>query len=272
MKNAFKAWSEISRQMAGRFIFLFLDFDGTLAFIAEIPDKAILSEEAKAVLGHLKNSPTCRLTIISGRSIQDIKQRIGLEGIIYAGNHGLEIQGPGIEYSAQLMPRLKAVIEQIKCDLKTNLSGIDGVFLEDKGVCLGIHYRLVKKTEILRLKQIVDDVVGFFLVRGKIKIKKGKKVIEIMPPMEWDKGSAVLWLLEKELKSRTISEETILPIYIGDDSTDEDAFKALKEKGISIAVGKFKNTFARYSLKNTAEVVEFLKKLSELKTSDERII
>jgi len=268
MKNALEAWPEIVRKAAGRDIFLFLDFDGTLAPIVGTPDKAALPQETRTILARFGDAPNSRLAIISGRSIEDLRQRVGLDKAIYAGSHGLEVRGPGVEHSVPLMPRLSSIMEQIKQDLKSLLSGIAGVVLEDKGLCVGVHYRLVKREDMRSFMKGLHTAVDSFLVRGKVKIKSGKKVFEIMPPSGWDKGKVVLWLLEQ---SRGDSKSGMLPLYIGDDATDEDAFEALGGKGVCVAVGRAGNTSAPYNLKDTAEVAEFLNKLAEFKKSDERI-
>ncbi len=254
MENALKAWPKIRRRARGKPLFLFLDFDGTLAPIAPTPEQAALPKEMKKTLMRLAGLPGCRLAIVSGRSLVDIKKKAGLRGIIYAGNHGLEVSGSGIGRAVHAAPRFGALIRRISKDLSGRLSGIRGAVLQEKGLSLSLHYRLVKKNQTGALVRRFHDVVDPLLKRGEVVLKKGKKVFEVMPPSGWDKGRVVLWLLRRFKKGS-------LPFYIGDDTTDEDAFGALKGRGVSIVVGQKKKTRASYQLKNTAQVLEFLLKI-----------
>ena len=134
MEYLFSHWDKLKDRLADKFAFLFLDYDGTLTPIVETPDKAIISKERRSLLKKLSTSPHSRVAIISGRSLSDIKATVGLKDIIYAGNHGLEIEGPKIKFESQLSPRLKAVIRHIAEDLARRLSAIKGIVIEDKGL------------------------------------------------------------------------------------------------------------------------------------------
>jgi len=261
MKYLFNEWNTIRDKIKDKYLFIFLDFDGTLVPIAETPDKAILPEKVKELLAGLADNPRLKIALISGRAIEDIKNKIGLKSIIYSGNHGLEIEGPKIDFKPMVSPRYRIIIERIKNDLEQKISSIDGAFVEDKGLSLSLHYRLVNKSQIPLLKTIFHEAVILHLVRNKIKIKPGKMVLEVRPPVEWDKGKVVLWLLSRQMFA--LKKEGILPIYIGDDMTDEDAFKALKNKGLTIFVGEHKDSRARYYLRNQDEVIEFLGRISK---------
>lgn len=263
MENAMRLWKQLQKEIKKKDIFLFLDYDGTLTPIADTPQKAKLSTETKKVLARLAVIPCIKLAIVSGRKIADIKKQIGLRRIIYAGNHGLEIEAAGLKFPTPVSRQTKVVIKNIGEDLKCALSDIKGVLVEDKGLALSVHYRLVKKNNAInKLKTILKNVLEPYLAAGKIKVSKGKKVFEIKPPLEWNKGKAVEWLLKK-LQARR--EKHTLLIYIGDDTTDEDAFKALRGKGLSIAVGKPGKSSASYFLNNTGEVISFLKQIAEIK-------
>lgn len=259
MRNIFYYWDELEKKLSNKYIMLFLDYDGTLTPIVSTPDKAFISQEVKDLLNKLSKSPMCKLAIISGRALKDIKNIIGLKGIIYSGNHGLEIEGPKIKFEPLVSLRYKAILEQIKNDLNKRLSSINGAFVEDKGLSLSLHYRLVDKKNIPQVKTIFHETIILYLVRNKIKIKTGKMVLEMRPPSEWDKGKIVLWLLVRQ--KFALKDKDVVPIYIGDDTTDEDAFKVLKNNGITIFVGKPKPSYAQYYLKDTNEVKEFLKRI-----------
>jgi len=260
MRYLFDEWNKLKKRLKDKYIFIFLDFDGTLAPIVETPDKAELSKEVKTLLERIISSPRAKLAFISGRNIEDIKNKIGLKNAIYSGNHGLEIDGPKIKFKPIISLAYKKAAERIKKDLAQKISSIHGAFVEDKGLSLSLHYRLVDKKQIPLVKTIFHEAVILYLVRNKIKIKPGKMVLEVRPPLEWDKGKVVLWLLSRQIFAS--GKKDILPIYIGDDLTDEDAFKALNKKGLTIFVGEPKESYAQYYLKNPGEAADFLKRLS----------
>lgn len=260
MKYIFDEWNEMERKLKGKNIFLFLDYDGTLTPIVEHPEEATLSFETKELLNKLAKSPKCKLAIVSGRALRDVKNMVGLNEVIYVGNHGLEIEGPKIKFESPVSSEFKNTLQKIKEDLEKKLAGISGVMIEDKGLTLSLHYRLVKKEDHLIIKNIFNYTVQPYLVKKKIKIKPGKKVLEIRPPIEWDKGKVVLWLIARWKFS--LGDKDIAPVYIGDDITDEDAFKALRNKGITIFVGRQSKSYAKYYLKDTDEVGEFLSRIA----------
>lgn len=263
MRYLFGHWETIKNEFDKKIIFLFLDYDGTLTPIAETPDKAVISKETKKLLQKLSKSSNCAVGIISGRSLEDIKNTVGIKDIIYAGNHGLEIEGPKIKFESQVSPRLKSVIRNIAEELLKRLSSIKGVLIEDKGLTLSIHYRLVDKKDMPCFERILSEVTNPYTVRDKIKVNSGKKVYEIKPPVQWDKGKVVLWLLSRQ--QFVSGKNKVLPVYIGDDVTDEDAFKILKRKGLTIFVGEPENSAADYYLKDAEEVTRFLHLILNLK-------
>jgi trehalose-phosphatase len=263
MKNLFSSWDYLKKKLSDKYIMLFLDYDGTLTPIVSTPDKAFISQEVKDLLNKLSKSPTCKLAIISGRSLNDIKGLVGLKDIIYAGNHGLEVEGPKIKFESHVSPRLKSVIRHIYEDVVSKLSKIKGVLIEDKGLTISVHYRLVDEKNIQEFLRIFNEITDPYIVRDKIKINSGKKVYEIKPPVMWDKGKVVLWLLARQ--QFLSGENKIFPVYIGDDITDNDAFKVLKNKGLTIFVGESNVSDASYYLKDTEEVTECLSRILEIK-------
>lgn len=261
MDYLFDAWGAVKGKLKDKYLFIFLDFDGTLAPIAQTPKEAALSERARGILKALSGDPRLSIAFISGRGLEDIKNKIALKDIIYAGNHGLEIEGPKIKFRPLVPGRYRAVIERIKNDLEQRLALFKGVFVEDKGLILSLHYRLADKIKIPQIKTIFHETIISYLVKGRIKIKPGKMVLEVGPPTEWDKGKVVLWLLARQQFG--LEKKEILPIYIGDDLSDEDAFKALRKKGLTIFVGSRRDYSARYYLKDSQQVVEFLNRILE---------
>lgn len=261
MRYLFSDWKKLKNTLYCKFLLLLLDYDGTLTTIRESAYLAVLSKENKALLSRVQEKPDCRLAIISGRSLKDIKNIIGIKGIIYAGNHGLEIEGPKIKFNSKLSQGLKSAIRRIYKDLSKRLSGINGIVIEDKGLTISVHYRLMDEKDTQEFLNIFTDATSPYVSCDKIKVGYGKKVYEIKPHLLWDKGRAVLWLLERQKSLLGINN--IFPIYIGDDATDEDAFKALKGKGLTIYVGDLRSSNADYYLKNTEEVARFLSLIAE---------
>ncbi|RMF91978.1 MAG: trehalose-phosphatase [Candidatus Schekmanbacteria bacterium] len=262
MKYLFFALDEIKRKMKKKNIFLFLDYDGTLSPIVDSPDKAILPNETKETIQKLSNLKDFGIAIISGRAINDIKKRVGIKKIIYAGNHGFEIAGIKKKPKIGGLEKFKKTLKKIKKTLNEKVGKIEGVIIECKGISLTFHYRMVNDKDVRYAKKIFKKIVNKYVDNEEVRLKGGKKVIEIRPPVDWDKGKAVLFILnaiENKFKRK------FYPIYIGDDKTDEDAFKVLNKKGLCIRIGRSKKTFANYYLKNTAETVKFLERLITFK-------
>jgi len=259
MEYLFDRWEEVEGALAPGALLL-LDYDGTLTPIVERPELAILSPDMKELLKRVSRHYT--LGIISGRSLADVKGLVGLEGIYYAGNHGFEISGPGVKLIKPEAERVRPILVKLCEELREKLGNIEGAIVEDKGSTASVHYRLVAEEEFEHLKNIFKEAVGPHIDSGAVKVTQGKKVFEIRPNVEWDKGKAVLWI------SGVVDPKGELkPIYVGDDRTDEDAFLALKEKGVTILVseGLIKSN-AKYFVKNVDEVKTFLERLINLQT------
>ncbi|MBI4845639.1 MAG: trehalose-phosphatase [Candidatus Omnitrophica bacterium] len=259
MEYLFKSWDRVEKKIGRNNLFIFLDFDGTLAPIALTPKKAVLPKEVKQLLERMSENPRVRLAFISGRRLEDLKSKVGIKNAIYSGNHGLELSGPKIKFKPALPVRYQMIIGRIKRELDRKTFCIRGVLVEDKGLTLSLHYRLVKSRDIAGLKKIFQETAAPYLVNSKIKVQPGKRVIEVRPPVEWDKGRVVLWLLEKNFFAS--KNAGVMPIYIGDDVIDEDAFRVIKNKGLAIFVGKPKKSYARYYLKDHNEVRNFLERI-----------
>jgi trehalose-phosphatase len=238
---------------------LLFDYDGTLAPIVKSPELAALSHDTRVLLERLaKRYP---VAIITGRSLTDIKKLVGLKKIYYAGNHGFEISGPKIQLVLPQAEHAYPVISKLCAELKNGLKHISDAIVEDKGSTASVHYRLVAWRELPALKNIFWRIVKSYVNSGKVRVTRGKKVFEIRPNIEWGKGKAVLWVIDA-----IDPKKTLIPVYLGDDQTDEDAFLALKRRGITILISeKRKRSHAKFYLKNVGEVKTFLKKLGTMK-------
>lgn len=255
MKYLFDYWEEIKMSFE-RGIILLTDYDGTLTPIVDKPELALLSEDTRVLLREI--SGQYPIAIISGRSLADIKDLVGVDGIYYAGNHGLEISGPGLDLKKPEADRTRPLIAKICNQLQDVLGHIEGAIVENKGLTASVHYRLVSDVDFYRLENVFKKVIHPYLSTGKIRMNSGKKVFEIRPNLGWNKGKAARWMIDS-----VAHQKDSLPIYIGDDRTDEDAFAALKDHGITILVSeKIKSSNAEYFLRNVGEVRVFLEKLT----------
>ena len=263
MNHLMNFLNEISTGIIEKKTALLLDYDGTLTPIVSTPDEAILYDDMRSVLGKLKDDPNYVVAVISGRSLMDVKSKVELDGICYAGNHGMEIEYLGDIYIHPDAKKKMQVIKKICLESHPLLNGIEGVIIEDKGLTASIHYRMVSPKEIPKVKRIVESAIKPYIEKGDVKLTHGKMVLEIRPNILWDKGKAVEWVLKAI--ERAVSQE-YFPVYIGDDRTDEDAFKVLKGKGITILVSsKIKNSNAEFMLYNVEEVKNFLNWLITIK-------
>ena len=266
MEHLFQSWQEFSTGVgAAPHLLLLSDYDGTLTPIVGRPEEAVLSPGVRDKLYVLAQKPMTSVGIISGRSMAELKSMVSLEGIYYAGNHGLEIEGPDLNYVSEPAEQARAVMKDLNGQMATALQNIDGVIVEDKGLSLSVHYRLVKEAEENTVAEIFRRLTRPLLNEEEIRVTSGKKVWEVRPPIDWHKGKAVE-VITRELKT-LLKLERVLTVFMGDDTTDEDAFKAVhRPEGWSIFVGgENPSSNADYFLNSTAEVEKFLSRLLKLK-------
>jgi trehalose 6-phosphate phosphatase len=262
MKHLFDVWSNVAHRLkSADHILLLTDYDGTLTPIVDKPESAVLFNETRKLLRTLTKNRRYTVGIVSGRALPDLKSKVGLERIIYAGNHGLEIEGFGSSFLEPIAEEMRPFLKMLNQALSATFRGIKGVFVEDKGLTLSVHYRMVDGSEEERVRGAFERITDPLHLTGRIRITRGKKVYEIRPPVDWDKGKAIGWLITRFRESR--GKGGTLPIYLGDDLTDEDGFEVIeKNNGISVFVGGDNSqSVARYFLKSPEEVSEFLKML-----------
>lgn len=259
LPSALDRWDEIAARLAGRRPALFLDYDGTLSPIAPRPDLAVLPEETRDVLRRL--AARFPVVIISGRGREDVTALVGLDGLAYAGSHGFDISGPvgpqslRLEVGEGIPEKIEAAAERVRRDL----DGIPGVLVEPKRFAVSVHFRLADEGDVPEIERAVDETVA--AIPG-LRKAHGKKLFELRPDLDWDKGQALLWLLGALKLDQPNVPPFYLPFYIGDDLTDEDAFQAVRDRGIGILVAEEpRETAARYGLRDTGEVREVLERL-----------
>jgi alpha,alpha-trehalase len=242
--------AEILRHSARRRIALFLDYDGTLTPIVERPEDAVLGERTRIVLRALARR--LPLAVVSGRDLADVRARVAVAGVYCAGSHGFDIEGPGLCHQH---PRAQAAVAPLRAaaeEIALDTEGLAGVQLEPKRFALAVHYRRVAQEHVPAVRTAVERARSH---HPELRLAGGKKVFELLPDIGWDKGRAVLWLL----RALRLDRVDLLPLYIGDDLTDEDAFRALAKRGIGIAVQQTRRpTAARFVLRDPREVHAFL--------------
>ena len=254
LPSALKSFKKIEKQFKDKEIVLFFDYDGTITPIVSHPKDANLSEAMRNTLIKLSNQ--CTLAVISGRGLNDIKSRVGIKGIYYSGSHGYEIEGPSVKMEYQPALEFVKTFDELEVELNNRLASVEGSLVERKKFSIALHYRNVSKSEVDLVEKAADEAV---IKYPKIRKSYGKKVYELQPDLEWDKGKALEWLLE----ALHIEKRGSKIFYLGDDITDEDAFSAIKTYGIGILVGsQARNTGAQYKLKDTEQTLRFLEILS----------
>ncbi|KAJ8752895.1 hypothetical protein K2173_008630 [Erythroxylum novogranatense] len=280
--SALTSFEKITNFAKGKRIALFLDYDGTLSPIVDDPDCAFMSNNMRlSVKKVARYFPTA---IISGRSRDKVYEFVGLTELYYAGSHGMDIIGPvtksacvahsnsirstdkqGKEVTLfQPASEFLPMIEEVYDSLVESTKDIEGAKVENNKFCVSVHYRNVDEKSWMTVAQRVHDVIKEF---PRLRLTHGRKVLEVRPMIDWDKGKAVLFVLESLGLSNS---DDVLPIYVGDDRTDEDAFKVLRERksGYGIIVSSApKESNAYYSLRDPSEVMEFLNSLVMWKKS-----
>ncbi|PPD88146.1 hypothetical protein GOBAR_DD14920 [Gossypium barbadense] len=244
--SALDMFEQIIDASKGKQIVMFLDYDGTLSPIVADPDRAFMSKKMRKTVRKLaKCFPTA---IVSGRCRDKVYNFVKLAELYYAGSHGMDIKGP------EKGSKSNKLVETTK--------STPGAKVENNKFCLSVHFRCVDEKKWSELAQQVKSVLKDY---PKLRLTQGRKVLEIRPTIKWDKGKALEFLLES-LGFANCTD--VFPVYIGDDRTDEDAFKILRDRGqgFGILVSKFpKDTNASYSLQEPDEVMDFLRRLVEWK-------
>lgn len=249
---------------------LFLDYDGTLAPIRERPEQAQLSADAKVLLKALCRRPGVWVAVISGRALADVRRMAGVRGLCYIGNHGLELQGPKLRHVNRHARSGRPVMKELAQRLRQALRSLPRAWVEDKGLTLAVHYRRVTPEDKILVRNAFHAVVRPCLEKGRVRVTSGKEVLEVRPPVRWTKGTMVRWLLARQRGLHP--EERILPIYVGDDLTDEDAFLAMGGRGITVLVGSSNPlSRAQYRVASPAAVLRFLRRLLALRQAQGRL-
>ncbi|OCC24849.1 trehalose-phosphatase [Croceicoccus estronivorus] len=225
-------------------ISLFVDFDGTLVDIAPAPDAIFVPDGFARRLERLSSDLSGRVALVSGRSLENLQEHLGSLDLARAGSHGLErVRADG----SRIGERPAIFPEAVRVAVGQFATRSEGLYYEAKRLGAALHYRNAPGCEAACLA-FADEQAA----RYELKAKRGKCVVELVP-READKGAAVCAFMAEQgfAGSR--------PVFIGDDVTDEDGFRAVAELGgFGIIVGGRQDTLARYRLPSPAKVHEWL--------------
>jgi len=252
--EAAKVWEQICRSLEsqGR-IFLFLDFDGTLSELVEVPSAAEADPDALAALSRLSREKAVTIAVLSGRSVRDVAERVGLP-IVYAGDHGLEIHAPDFEFVAPGAESIRRHLPAACNQIRHAIRHIPGAFVEAKRLSASVHFRQVAPEHVPALRDVVMKCVDF----SRFDLRSGNCVLELRPRLDWNKGEAVQWLLERN--GATAAQA----ICIGDDETDEDMFRRVPQAvNIRVLNNPNSTTAAKYCV-TRSEVAQFLRGILEV--------
>ncbi|HEX8726899.1 MAG TPA: bifunctional alpha,alpha-trehalose-phosphate synthase (UDP-forming)/trehalose-phosphatase [Gemmatimonadaceae bacterium] len=233
---------------------VFLDYDGTLTPIVAQPEEARLSARARAALVQAARNPALDVVIVSGRSLDDVRKRVGVPGITYIGDHGFQIDGPGVSLRHEGLDHYRTSMDTAAKRLEA--LGVPGARVERKAATVSYHVRHVDAAERPEVERRAEQIFR----RLHLRVTHGKLVLEGRPPLDWHKGQAVLYVLMQRHGADWPSRTRAL--YIGDDVTDEDAFQSLRGIGRSIHVSDGAGpaaTAADYRLPDPAAVIQLLR-------------
>ncbi len=258
LRHALNDRDELDRRLEGKRLAVFLDYDGVLTPIVDRPEDAVISDSMRDAVSGL--AERCNVCVVSGRDRPVVQELMGLDNLIVAGSHGFDIWSPDegtIQHDAGAGS--EDLLKEVETRLREETEPYDGTSIEPKKASVAVHYRLVPDEEKPKIKEIVDRLLEER--NDELKVTPGKMVYEIQPKIDWDKGKAVLYLLE-ELE---LDGDDVVPMYLGDDVTDEHAFEALDDRGIGVFVGRAEDpevegrtTSADYVLYTVPEVEKFL--------------
>ena len=248
-----------ARRRAGRML-VALDFDGTLADIVADPAVAALHATVEPPLRRLAARPDTDVAIVSGRALEDVRARVPIPELYLAGNHGLEIEGPGVSQVHREAASVRPQLVRCATELRRRLGEVPGVETEDKGLSLSVHYRRAVYPEEAgrRVRALLEELCGG---DPRLRLTAGKMVHEVRPAVDWDKGRATAFL-QQALRA---SHGSLVPtIFIGDDVTDEDAFRVVAADGAGVLVTSELpgDTAATTFVRSPREVAELLATLA----------
>jgi len=250
---------EVRQWLGNRHLLLVTDFDGTLSELAPTPGEAVMSPEVRDTLRAVGAHPRTTLAVVSGRRLEDVRERTANLAPFVAGLHGLEITGPTGGFLHPALARAEPVVQDILRRARAALAWCPDVVLEDKQFALTCHVRKVAPDAAGRALGQFVEVAQPALDADLLRVLPGAQALELLPAVEWHKGKAVDWIRSVVDLAPT---SDVGVVYLGDDRTDEDAFATLKDWGLAIGVGdRPHDHLIRFRLAGPASVGRFLDRL-----------
>jgi trehalose-phosphatase len=238
----------------GGSLLVLTDYDGTLTPIVDDPGAAWLDAPMQEQLARLARSTRARVAVISGRDVDDLRARVAVPGVIYAGCHGLDIEGPGIRFRHPEAEAWQHIGQEVVRALKGWGGQVPGMHLEPKRLSFAVHYRHVPVEDLPRLELALARALR--PGGSRLRVLRGIQVIEVLPQVKWTKGDCARLIRDRVL---TALPGPVATLVLGDDWTDEDAFEALAGQGLTVRVGReVPATQAQYRLTGPAEVQSLL--------------
>lgn len=258
MKNFIPALPSIIRRCRrAKGVLLLFDFDGTLAPIVDHPADARMTDEWRTRLKKLHRLPHVTVGIVTGRALEDIRSLVRIPGMLFAASHGFDI-AKGSKMLMSYGREDRKHFMKLALDLDEALRKFDGVIVEDKGTAATVHYRMAQKDDRIHIMRLTRTIAAPWLDKHGWQLTGGKMIMEVRPATRWNKGSAVEWI-GKHLAPK------YLPCYIGDDVTDEDAFRIIGNKGITVRIGRSSRSHARYFVRNVDQLIPWFDELMEFR-------
>ncbi|MGH3783781.1 MAG: trehalose-phosphatase [Pseudonocardiaceae bacterium] len=266
LPHALRDSEQFAQRLDSRRPAVFLDYDGTLTPIVDRPQDAVISDSMRDAVRRLTERAT--VCVVSGRDRSVIDQWMGIDGLVVAGSHGFDIGGHRngtVRHDA--VAGFEDLLSTVTHRLRTEAGPIEGAVIEPKRFSVAVHYRQVAPEQRSLVTAIVDTLLAEY--PDQLKVTPGKMVYEIQPNVDWDKGKAVQYLRH----ALGVEGAEFVPLYLGDDITDEDAFTALKGPGNGQGIGVVvadpgdpeqasRATAADFVLESTGEVQRFLNALA----------
>ena len=262
--TAFSSVADIAAAILARGpsrVLLLSDFDGTLCEFRNDPESVQLAEPRRAALSTLARRPALCVGIVSGRRAADIRGRAALDGpVYYAGLHGMEILGPDGDFTVDQLAGYRDRLQELRASLAAAVRHLDGVFLEDKDLSVALHVRAAAPEDRARAEETFWTLASPALEAGRARVQRGHCVFELLPDIAWNKGNAVHWI-EGDATRRLGAPMRM--VYLGDDRTDEHAFEAVGDRGVTVIVGRAPSA-AAHRLPDPAAVERLLDRLVSL--------
>jgi len=248
MRNLLQHWDGLSAIFRQQRLLLAFDYDGTLTLGPEAnPDFAA---RVRSVLARLHRPPERHVAIVSGRLLRHLRAEVGVEGLIYSGNHGLEIEAPEFSHRTPLPADFRAVYERLRAALPA------AAVIEDKELTLSVNFGMD-----WALRDQIMEAAEPWIARDEIRVYRNKYALDVQPAVDWDKGRATRWI---QARLASLQPQPVYPRFMGDDQTDETAFRALRHDGLGVLVGQPRDSWASYYLPDARDVLEVMERISSL--------